>query len=134
MSKWKSLEFVRLGSSFKMQEVLAQINIHCKNFVALAITRAIIGKDEASAIVTLVPNIQFLGLRSAKFMEKENLVMILQGCKNLVQFDVRDCIGFDEGDDEILKLASHITTFEHEGSRLSRRCIVDCSIYDFMFD
>ncbi|KAL7177284.1 hypothetical protein ACSBR2_030603 [Camellia fascicularis] len=58
-----------------------------------------------------------LSLRHAS-MEKENLVMILQAWKELKYFDVRDCIGFDEGDDEILKLASHIRTFKHKGSML----------------
>ncbi|CAL5413819.1 unnamed protein product [Camellia sinensis] len=77
----------------------------------------ILKQDEASAIVTLLPNIKQLFLRHAS-MEKENPVMILQGCKELKYFDVRDCIGFDEGDNEILKLASHIQTFEHKGSML----------------
>ncbi|CAL5416383.1 unnamed protein product [Camellia sinensis] len=88
-------------------EFLAQINIHCKNYIGLAIVRAHVEQDEALAIVTLLPNIKQLFLRHA-YMEKENLMMILQGCKELEYFDVRHCIGFDEGDDEILKLASHI--------------------------
>ncbi|KAF5935711.1 hypothetical protein HYC85_026840 [Camellia sinensis] len=117
ISKWKNLEILRLGGTFQMQEVLAQINIHCKNSIGLAIARAHVEQDEASAIVTLLPNIKQLFLRHA-YMEKENLVMILQGCKELEYFDVRHCIGFDEGDDEILKLASHIRTFKDEGSML----------------
>ncbi|KAF5940465.1 hypothetical protein HYC85_021632 [Camellia sinensis] len=117
ISKWTNLEILRLGGTFQMQEVLAQINIHCKNFIGLAIARAHVEQDEASAIVTLLPNIKQLFLRHA-YMEKENLVMILQGCKELEYFDVRHCIGFDEGDDEILKLASRIRTFKDEGSML----------------
>ena len=100
-----------------MQELLSQISIHCKNFIALAIERANIGKDEASAIVNFLPNIKVLGLRYAS-MEKENLVTILQGCEQLELFDARDCIGFDEGDEEILKLASHIRSFKLKGSML----------------
>ncbi|CAL5347235.1 unnamed protein product [Camellia sinensis] len=106
MSKWKNLELLWLEGTF-----------HCKNFIGLGIPRAYIKQDEASAIVTLLPNIKQLFLRHAS-MEKENLVMILHGCKELKYFDVRDCIGFDEGDNEILKLASHIQTFEHKGSML----------------
>ncbi|GFY92958.1 hypothetical protein Acr_08g0013540 [Actinidia rufa] len=117
MSKWTNLEFLKLQTCFHMQELLFQISIHCKNFIALAIARANIGKDEASAIVNFLPNIKVLGLRYAS-MEKENLVTILQGCKQLELFDARDCIGFDEGDEEILKLASHIRSFKHEGSML----------------
>ncbi|KAL7177316.1 hypothetical protein ACSBR2_030634 [Camellia fascicularis] len=115
LSKWKNLEFLRLGGSFQMKEVLAQINIHCKNFIGLDITKANIGDFEASAIVTLLPNIKQLYLRNAT-MEKEHLVMILKGCRELEYVDVRKCIGFDAYDDEILKLASQIPTFINEGS------------------
>ncbi|KAL6971023.1 hypothetical protein U1Q18_030704 [Sarracenia purpurea var. burkii] len=115
VSKWKNLEFLRLQSCYLMQKILTQISIHCKNFVGLEVTRADIWEREASAIVTIVPHIKYLSLRYA-YMNKKNLVMILQGCKELVHFDVRDCIGFDEGDDEILKLASHISMFNECGS------------------
>lgn len=43
-------------------------------------------------------------------------MVILQGCKELVRLGFRECVGF-EVDDEILKLASHIRTFEYECSR-----------------
>ncbi|KAI8004398.1 F-box/LRR-repeat protein [Camellia lanceoleosa] len=115
MSKWKNLEFLRLGGSFQMEEVLAQTNIHCKNFIALDITKADIGDFEASVIVTLLPNIKLLYPRNAT-MEKEHLVMILKGYKGLEYVDVSKCIGFDAYDDEILKLASQIPTFINEGS------------------
>ncbi|KAL6971019.1 hypothetical protein U1Q18_030700 [Sarracenia purpurea var. burkii] len=100
-----------------MHEVLEQISIHCKNFSGLEFTRANIREREVSAILTLFPHIKYLILRYG-FMEKKNRVMILKGCKKLVQFDVRNCIGFVEGDDEILKFTSHIKTFEDEGSMM----------------
>lgn len=43
-------------------------------------------------------------------------MVILQGCKELVRLGFRECVGF-KVDDEILKLASHIRTFEYECSR-----------------
>ncbi|KAF5942012.1 hypothetical protein HYC85_019654 [Camellia sinensis] len=88
------LNIPSLVRSFQMEEVLAQINIHCKNFIGLDITKADIGDFEASAIVTLLPNIKQLYLRNAT-MEKEHLVMILKGCKELEYVDVSKCIGFD---------------------------------------
>ncbi|PSS23950.1 F-box/LRR-repeat protein [Actinidia chinensis var. chinensis] len=117
ISKWTNLEFLKLQTCFHMQELLAPISVHCKNFIALTIASANIGKDEASAIVNFLPNIKLLGLRYAS-MKMENLVTILQGCKQLELFDARDCIGFDEGDEAILKLASHIRSFKDEGSML----------------
>ncbi|XP_057484887.1 uncharacterized protein LOC130770956 isoform X5 [Actinidia eriantha] len=90
MSKWTSLQSLKLQRCFDMEELLTQISIHCKSFVALAIETANIGKDEASAIVNFLPNIKVLVLR--------------------------DCTGFTESDEEILKHASRIRSFKHEGS------------------
>ncbi|PSS35684.1 F-box/LRR-repeat protein [Actinidia chinensis var. chinensis] len=121
ISKWTNLQSLKLQSSFDLQELLTQISIHCKSFVALAIECAKIGTDEASAIVNFLPNIKVLDLRYA-FMREENLMTILQGCKQLELFDARDCIGFNEGDEEILKHASHIRSFKHEGSTTENIC------------
>ena len=101
-----------------MEEILAQISIHCKNFAGFFAFHADIKKDEATSIVTSVPNIEYLGLRYSN-IDRESLLMILKGCKKLVYFDVRNCKGIDLGDDEILKLASHIKTFEDEGLHLT---------------
>lgn len=43
-------------------------------------------------------------------------MVILQGCIELVRLGFCECVGF-EVDEEILKLASHIRTFEYECSR-----------------
>ncbi|CAL2257897.1 unnamed protein product [Prunus armeniaca] len=55
----------------------------------------------------LVPNIKYLNLKGAK-VNRDGLVTLLRKCKGLVMLDVRDCSGFDENNDEISKLASHI--------------------------
>ncbi|KAI8003710.1 F-box/LRR-repeat protein [Camellia lanceoleosa] len=118
INKWKSLEYLTLcASCFQLQEIIYQISIHCNNFVGLGVPNAYIGKSDASAIATLLPNIKELDLRCAN-IEKESLVMIFKGCKELEYVDVSDCEGFDEGDIDILKLASHIRTFKPEGSML----------------
>ncbi|GFY81611.1 hypothetical protein Acr_01g0014200 [Actinidia rufa] len=70
MSKWTNLQFLKLQRCFDMKELLTQINIHCKNFEALAIERANIGRDEASAIVKFLP--KYKGVASKVcFHEKE---------------------------------------------------------------
>ncbi|KAI8004401.1 F-box/LRR-repeat protein [Camellia lanceoleosa] len=127
VTNWKKLEFLKLGISCQIKEIIAQISIHCKNFVGLAIKRAQIEKNEATAIVTLLPNINYLGLKEAS-IQRQYLVMILKGCKKLEYVDVRMCLGFDEGDGDILKLASHIRTFRHEGSHL-----VDLICFSYIF-
>ncbi|CAL2262629.1 unnamed protein product [Prunus armeniaca] len=62
-----------------------------------------------------MPNIKYLNLKGGK-VNRDGLVMLLHGCKDLVMLDARDCSGFDENDDEISKLVSHISKFMCEGS------------------
>ncbi|KAL7177278.1 hypothetical protein ACSBR2_030597 [Camellia fascicularis] len=136
MSKWKALEILVLGSNLEMEEILAETVIHCKNLVAFAIISGYIEKRHASAMVNLLPNIKHLSLRHAH-MERENLVMILKGCKELEYLDVSFCEGFNEGDGEILRLASHISTFKDKGSSSNDYyCEDDCCsfCYDGLFD
>ena len=114
ISKWKNLEQLRLNSLSKMGKVFEEINCHCKNFHCLYAFGAYIGKDTASAIVTFLPNMKYLHIKNAN-IDRGSLEMILQGCKELVLLDARDCVGY-ECDDQLLKLASHISNFQHEGS------------------
>ena len=116
ISKWKNLEQLRLGRLSNMERVFEEINCHCKNFYWLCAFGANIERDTASAIVTFLPNIKYLYMRKAN-IDRESLEMILQVCKELVLLDARDCVGY-ECDDQLLKLASHISNFQHEGSTL----------------
>ncbi|XP_011008558.1 PREDICTED: putative F-box/LRR-repeat protein 23 isoform X2 [Populus euphratica] len=117
IGKWEHLENLWLGSSENLVNIITQISLACNKFSGLRISSAIIQEEEASAIVTNLPNIKFLLLRGARIYF-ENLVIILQGCKNLVHLDVRDCLGFDSDDEAVLELASNIKTFNCEGSTL----------------
>ena len=116
VSKWKNLELLRVGSLSNMENVFEEINCHCKNFYWLCASGANIERDTASAIVTFLPNIKYLYMTNAN-IDRESLEMILQGCKELVLLDASDCVGY-ECDDQLLKLASHISNFQHEGSSL----------------
>ncbi|CAL2257886.1 unnamed protein product [Prunus armeniaca] len=53
------------------------------------------------------PGLVASSLPGAK-VNRDGLVTLLRECKGLVMLDVRDCSGFDENNDEISKLASHI--------------------------
>ncbi|CAL8989634.1 unnamed protein product, partial [Prunus brigantina] len=108
IGKWKNLEVVSLGSSLNLVIILALIKTHCKNFYGLDLSMTLIREREALAIVKLVTNIKYLNLKGA-IVSRDSLVTLLRGCKDLVVLDVRDCIGFDENDDEILKFASHMS-------------------------
>ncbi|CAL2262611.1 unnamed protein product [Prunus armeniaca] len=61
-----------------------------------------------------MPNIKYLNFKGAK-VNRDPLVTLLRGCKDLVMLDTWDCYGFNENDDEISKLASHISKFMCEG-------------------
>ncbi|VVA25474.1 PREDICTED: F-box/LRR-repeat [Prunus dulcis] len=116
IGKWKRLEWLMLGSSYDLVKILSQISIHCKDFWGLRVSNADIFNDEAIAIVNFLPKIKHLILRKAE-IDRDALMKLLQGCTELRVLDVSDCIGFSEDDEEILKLASHITNFSCKGSR-----------------
>ncbi|XP_020409442.1 F-box protein FBW2 [Prunus persica] len=63
IGKWKHLEFLILGSTHRLEEILSRISIHCKDLCALHLGNANIGKDEATAIVSFLPKIKSLFLR-----------------------------------------------------------------------
>ncbi|BFG15381.1 hypothetical protein CerSpe_016550 [Prunus speciosa] len=117
IGKCKHLELLSLrGGSNNLEELLLQISIHCKKFCRLLVLNAVIGREDALAIVNLVPNLKYLSLRKS-YIHRDNLITLFRGCKELVLLDTRDCSGFDGGDVEILALASQIDKFSCEGSR-----------------
>lgn len=117
IGKFKHLELLSLrGGSNNLEELLLQISIHCKKFCRLLVLNAVIGREDALAIVNLVPNIKYLSLRKS-YIHRDNLITLFRGCKELVLLDARDCSGFYGGDVEILALASQIDKFSCEGSR-----------------
>ncbi|PIA32935.1 hypothetical protein AQUCO_04300119v1 [Aquilegia coerulea] len=130
LAKFKELEMLRLGCDINFEKMVTEIVTNCKNFRAL-FTSGNIHMEEASTIVTFLPNLKYLGLRGS-YLPRECLIHILNGCKNLVFLDVGNCIGFDEDDDEISKLASHIKTFKSEGSMLYdyEDDYLDCNDYE----
>ena len=123
ISKWKNLELLKLGVPYstnmeKKPKILEEISLHCKNFCNLEIDAgADIGREAASAIVTFLPNIKYLHIRNGR-IDRKNLETIMQGCKELVQLDVRGSLWF-ESDDQLLKLASHITNFQYFMSNIA---------------
>ncbi|KAL6195713.1 hypothetical protein ACLB2K_031331 [Fragaria x ananassa] len=124
IGNWKYLETLFMPDSFGMEKILSQISICCKIFSCLHMFNTRISEDEAMAIVSHLPKLKQLSLINAH-IGRDNLVKLLKGCKDLVLLDVRDCVGFDEGDAEILKLASHITKFRCEGSKSADKYYTD---------
>lgn len=120
IGKWKHLEYLLMGSCYHdMEKIVSQISIHCKNFSELYILDCLIRKEAALAIAKL-PNLKHIIMRNSK-IERVDLVILLKGCKNLVSLDARNCLGFDAGDEEISKLASRISDFRCQGSRVFDR-------------
>ncbi|KAJ4967242.1 hypothetical protein NE237_019091 [Protea cynaroides] len=110
--KLKDLEHLILGlNPLYFRKILTQISLNCRNFVGLGFG-GYISKRCASSIVTLVPQIKYLMLKHA-IIRRENLKIILEGCKELELLDLRGYFDF-EADDEVLKMASHIKTFIFE--------------------
>ncbi|XP_072988202.1 F-box/LRR-repeat protein At3g48880-like [Typha latifolia] len=115
-AKWKDLEWLEMAtkpSSFL--EVVTQISASCKNFVGLSMSGSI-KKRDAMAIVELLPQLKCLCLNKS-YLPKEELLIILSGCKNLERLSVKDCVGF-ELDVEVMNRGKGVGVFEREGSKL----------------
>ncbi|CAL9204230.1 F-box/LRR-repeat protein At3g48880 isoform X1 [Musa acuminata AAA Group] len=116
VGSWRDLEQLEMEtkpSSFL--RVIAEIGRYCTKFSRLKV-RGLIDKEDAKAIVDRLPHLKYLEL-SKSYLTKDELVVIISGCRKLERLIVRDCLGF-QADDEVLRLASRITRFEHEGSKL----------------
>ncbi|KAK9913226.1 hypothetical protein M0R45_037049 [Rubus argutus] len=115
-----NVRFLKLPTgSYAIEVVLEHVSKHCKSLCGLNVLDADIGRKAALAIVKCVPKIKYLWLRRAR-ISRRGLVTLLQGCKDLEVLDVRECSGFDEGDEEISQLASSIPKFMCEGSRVGQ--------------
>ncbi|KAM7485787.1 hypothetical protein LguiA_001796 [Lonicera macranthoides] len=93
INKLKNLETLMIPFSLDLEEIIAQIKLHCKNFIDISVTNAKISSDAAIAIATLLPNIKGLSLRRCE-LERSDLVIILNGCKKLEYMDVSICIAY----------------------------------------
>ncbi|CAD5193629.1 unnamed protein product [Musa acuminata subsp. malaccensis] len=116
VGSWRDLEQLEMEtkpSSFL--RVIAEIGRDCPKFSRLKV-RGLIDKEDAKAIVDRLPQLKHLEL-SKSYLTKDELVVIISGCRKLERLIVRDCLGF-QADDEVLRLTSRITRFEHEGSKL----------------
>lgn len=112
--KWENLEDIEI-CPYRFLPVLTAIGLNCKNLKCLRVIWAMIYEEEALAIVTLLPNIKHLYLRTI-WISRENLAMILKGCEELVTLDISDCRSSEIGEEklvteEIQNLASRIHTF-----------------------
>ncbi|KAL1806052.1 hypothetical protein ACET3Z_029120 [Daucus carota] len=114
--KWKNLEFISLKNSFNIEYLIKHISIYLPSFNGLSIGGGEVDGDTASMIVSLIPKLKHLTINNA-FLQKKDLLLILKGCSELLFLDVRNCDGFGEDDEEILKLASAIKTFRCDGSK-----------------
>ncbi|CAL8159680.1 unnamed protein product [Prunus armeniaca] len=75
------------------------------------------GLERLLGVEAMMPSLQDperFNLWGAK-VNRDGLVTLMRGCKDLVMLDARDCSGFDENDDEISKIASHMSQFMCEG-------------------
>ncbi|KAJ6796595.1 F-box/LRR-repeat protein-like [Iris pallida] len=115
--KWKDLEFLTMArkpSSFV--EMVEQIGLHCKNFKGLSLSGTVVDDEDAFAIVEHLPKLRHLVVRGCP-LSKRQLLLILDGCRELEVVDVSNCTGF-VADDEIKKAASFVKEFKCEGAKM----------------
>ncbi|XP_020580461.1 F-box/LRR-repeat protein At3g48880-like [Phalaenopsis equestris] len=115
MCSWKEMEALEMiWKPISFLKMLEQIMLHCPNFHELNLCGFLNGKD-AQAMIRCLPKLKRL-LMSASFLRKDDLVMILDGCKDLEEVDVSRCRGLDV-DDVLLKKAAKLSKFEFQGCK-----------------
>ncbi|KAG0464781.1 hypothetical protein HPP92_018945 [Vanilla planifolia] len=115
--KWKDLEELELESKpSNFLELAENISMHCKNFCRLMVSSSI-REEDAIAVARYLPKLKILELRRS-YLRKEELLIILNGCRELERLSLKDCIGFDGNEREILAKVSQIKEFKSEGCKL----------------
>ncbi|KAM5587629.1 F-box/LRR-repeat protein [Rosa sericea] len=97
-----------------LERIVVQIGAHCKRFTTLSLYQVDLGEVEALAIVNLLPNLRCISATGCT-IERDTVVTIMRGCKNLGLFRANHCGGFEDNDGEISKLASKTRHFACEG-------------------
>lgn len=114
ITNWKDLELLEMESKpAKLTEMLKLIHLHCRNFRGLKLRGSING-DEALWIVDSLPKLTFLDL-SGSHLAKEEVLHIIDGCRELKQLKLNDCVGFEADDEEVKRRAAAMDEFEHQG-------------------
>ncbi len=118
IGRWGNLELLSIEICYYLDKILTPISSHCHKFLLLCCHDIRISDEDAMAIVKLEHTIKYMRISSCH-LSRDNLVMILKRCRGLEILVVSYCHGFDVND-EILKLASHIKTFDYKGSHAWR--------------
>lgn len=114
--KFKNLEGLMLGNAYFVKDILELIPIHLPKFALLDLRNCFVGGEAAAAIVSHVPKLKVLIMDQAT-LDREDLLLIMQSCKQLERLHVRNCMGFAEDDEQILRLSSGIKDFQCSGSK-----------------
>ncbi|KAG0473830.1 hypothetical protein HPP92_015687 [Vanilla planifolia] len=131
MVRWKELEILEMTwKPDSFVEVLEQIRMNCPNFMGLHIC-GFFDEEDAQAIVRCLPRLKIL-VMSGSFVRRRDLMVILDGCKELEVLDVSMCRGFD-ADSEIVQKASRIRRFECGDSKMesNHTSTMICSLHVF---
>ncbi|KAG0466131.1 hypothetical protein HPP92_017711 [Vanilla planifolia] len=116
--KWKALEKLEMESKpFNFPVLAAAVGKNCKNFNELVMPCSSIKREDAFAIVTWLPKLRSLDL-SGSYLPKEELLFVLEGCRELDSLTAKNCVGF-EADDAVKRKAFELKILEHEGSELA---------------
>lgn len=116
INKWGDLKWLEMESKpSNLREMAKQIGIHCNKFSGLKI-RGLIEMNDVFGIVNFLPKIENLDLSGSR-IGKEEVLAIVDGCRELKALSLKDCVGF-EVDEELKKRARGIEVFEFEGCKV----------------
>ncbi|CAM0875770.1 unnamed protein product [Alopecurus aequalis] len=116
--RWRLLQHLELESKpSSFPAVAAQLGAHCPDFSSLK-TSGAIKPEDAAAMAASLPGLRTLCLDSS-YLPRQELLTILAGCRQLVEFSARNCVGFNDKDDEVIGRGAGIERFHIGGSRFA---------------
>uniref|UniRef100_A0ACD5ZYJ6 Uncharacterized protein n=1 Tax=Avena sativa TaxID=4498 RepID=A0ACD5ZYJ6_AVESA len=111
---WPLLQHLELQSKpSSFPAVAAQLGTHCPGFSGLK-TSGSIKSEDAAAMAAELPGLRSLCLDSS-YLPRQELLAILAGCKQLVEFSAKNCVGFNEKDEEVIGRGARTTGSRSEG-------------------
>ncbi|XP_020594066.1 F-box/LRR-repeat protein At3g48880-like [Phalaenopsis equestris] len=132
MARWKDLEILEMKwKPLYFLELVEEIRANCPKFTGFHLCGYFDGKD-AKAIVECLPKLRSLNM-SGSFVKRDDLVMILEGCRELQDVDVSRCRGFDAEDEILKKASSGIKKFVCEGSKVQENYVTSYCNYANLF-
>ncbi|KAF5468138.1 hypothetical protein F2P56_012315 [Juglans regia] len=123
IGRWESLELLYVEGCSYLDKILTPISTNCQKFFALCCNHVEISDEAAILLVKLASKVKYLRI-SVSQISRDNLEMLLEGCKHLKLL----CFEYFDGVDDVIfgvGFTSHIMSLFMKDPMLQDCCYED---------